>query len=288
MSALSLRAIARALGGEVVGGQVIAPGPDHSRRDRSMTVRLSPTAPEGFLVYSHAGDDFAACRDYVRERLGLDRDAPRRAQEGRWQALPLDPPSHTPDLGKVAQALALWRGAGDPRGTLAERYLASRGLKLDDDLAGGVIRWNSRIGAMLALFRNCATGEPQAVTRIFVDANGRKLDRQFLGPVGGAAVMLDGFDDVTHGLHIGEGVETCLAGRQLGLRPVWALGSASAIAAFPVLAGIEALTLFAEHDDASARSVEACARRWHDAGREVLINRPIGGKDLNDAIRGAA
>jgi hypothetical protein len=34
--------------------------------------------------------------------------------------------------------------------------------------------------------------------------------------------------------------------------------------------------------------VETCAKRMHEAGREVFINRPIDGKDLNDAIRGAA
>ena len=45
--------------------------------------------------------------------------------------------------------------------------------------------------------------------------------------------------------HVGEGVETCLAARQLGLRPAWALGSLSQIANFPVLAGIESLTLSA-------------------------------------------
>jgi hypothetical protein len=73
-----------------------------------------------------------------------------------------------------------------------------------------------------------------------------------------------------------------MAARHFGLRPTWALGSAGAIASFPVLSGIECLTLLAEYDDASARAVEACAARWHSAGREVLINRPIGGKDLND------
>jgi putative DNA primase/helicase len=61
-----------------------------------------------------------------------------------------------------------------------------------------------------------------------------------------------------------------------------------AIAAFPILPGIESLTLLAENDEASARAVEACAKRWDGAGREVFINRPIDGKDLNDAIRGAA
>ena len=45
-----LRTIARALGGEVTGRQVLAPGQGHSARDRSLAVRLSNDAPDGFLM----------------------------------------------------------------------------------------------------------------------------------------------------------------------------------------------------------------------------------------------
>jgi putative DNA primase/helicase len=284
MSALqfSLREIAHRLGGSVAAGQVVAPGPSHSRSDRSMTVRLSPTARDGFVVYSHAGDDFGVCKDYVRECLGMRR-------EDRREAIAVAPTMPTASTGTTttADALALWDASVDPCGSIVERYLASRALVLGDDIAGDVLRWNPHIGAVIALFREIATGEPQAVSRIFLDREGRKRERKFLGPVGGAAVMLDPFDAVTNSLHLAEGVETSMAARQLGLRPVWALGSAGAIAAFPVLSGIECLTLLVEHDDASAKAVRACGARWHAAGREVLINRPIGGKDLNDALRAA-
>jgi hypothetical protein len=194
------------------------------------------------------------------------------------------------DLGvnKSQAALALWREGGDPRGTLAERYLAGRGLRLEDDVAGAVLRWHGGAGAMLAMFRNLQTDEPQAVSRTFLDREGRKVERKFLGPVGAAAVKLDADDAVLGGLHVGEGVETCLSARQLGLRSAWALGSAGAIAAFPVLAGVECLTLLAENDEASRRATEACAARWHAAGREVFINRSTVGSDLNDAIWGRA
>jgi hypothetical protein len=60
---------------------------------------------------------------------------------------------------------------------------------------------------------------------------------------------------VLAGLNAAEGVETALAARRLGLRPARALGSAGAIAAFPVLLGVEYLTLLAENDEASARAV---------------------------------
>ena len=137
---------------------------------------------------------------------------------------------------------------------------------------------------MVALLRNVHTDVPQAVSRTFLDREGRKIERKFLGPVGGAAVKLDADDAVLSGLHVGEGVETCMAARQLGLRPAWALGSKGAIEKFPILGGIEALTIFAEPDAES--EVTACAARWHAAGREVLINRAIGGKDLADVLPG--
>ena len=66
---LGLREIARALGGEVVGANVLAPGPGHSRRDRSLSVTLSASAPDSFLVFSYAGDEWRDCRDYVAKRL---------------------------------------------------------------------------------------------------------------------------------------------------------------------------------------------------------------------------
>jgi hypothetical protein len=69
-----LRTLARLLGGDVIGRQVIAPGPGHSSKDRSLSVTISTTAPEGFLAFSHAGDDFQTCRDHIINRLGLDPD----------------------------------------------------------------------------------------------------------------------------------------------------------------------------------------------------------------------
>jgi hypothetical protein len=70
--------IARALGGERSGRDtILCPGPGHSPRDRSLSVRLDPRAPDGFLIYSHAGDDWRECRDYVR---GDSRSAPLRVR----------------------------------------------------------------------------------------------------------------------------------------------------------------------------------------------------------------
>src|SRR5262249_11158334 len=81
-----------------------------------------------------------------------------------------------------------------------------------------------------------------------------------------------------------------LAARQLGWRPAWALGSAGAVASFPVLSGIECLTVLAELDDsgANARAIDEVGRRWTRAGREVLIVSPRFGGVANAALRGIA
>jgi len=67
----TLPEMARALGGVVAGKQILAPGPGHSREDRSLSVALSDANPEGFVVHSLAGNDPLECRDHVRQKLGL-------------------------------------------------------------------------------------------------------------------------------------------------------------------------------------------------------------------------
>jgi putative DNA primase/helicase len=286
LRALGAKSIARALGGDVVGrDQIAAPGPGHTRKDRSLSVKLSPTAPDGFLVHSHAGDDFASCRDHVKAALGLP---PGHSPS---QPMPIAPiftfaPSAGDDPAKIAAAIRVWSEGVDPAGTPVDTYLQSR--RVDLDVSGDVLRWHPRMHAMLALFRNIETNEPQAISRTFLDREARKIERKFLGPVGSAAIKLDADEDVLGGLHIGEGVETCMTARQVGLRPSWALGSARAIAAFPVLSGVDCLSLLREHDEANSRASGACAARWAVAGREVYNIQPIGGGDLNDSIRVAS
>jgi hypothetical protein len=84
---LSLPEVARLLGGEVSGGQVCAPGPPpHSAADRSMTVKITDRGDD-IVVFSHAGDDVLACRDYARGKLGLPdwRANGAKAQPGNIQ-----------------------------------------------------------------------------------------------------------------------------------------------------------------------------------------------------------
>jgi Protein of unknown function (DUF3631) len=78
----SLQKMAELLGGDVTGGEVLAPGPGHSAQDRSLSVKLDDAAPDGFVVHSFAGDDPIACRDYVRRKLGAPEFEKKKANGG--------------------------------------------------------------------------------------------------------------------------------------------------------------------------------------------------------------
>jgi hypothetical protein len=78
----SLNQIAQALGGEVSAGQVRAPGPGHSRADRSLSVKIND-AGDDVVVKSFAGDDPIQCKDYIRGKLGLPAWQPQRRGNGK-------------------------------------------------------------------------------------------------------------------------------------------------------------------------------------------------------------
>ena len=309
---IDLRSLQRALGGEISGKQLLCPGPGHSPRDRSLAVRPSPDG-DGFIVHSHCGDDWTLCKDYVRERLGLpqwqpgdDRDRrvdPSRLKSFERAAVEAEAerrPLTQDDRVRIERARALWDEATDPRGTEAERYLASRALALDDVVAGNVLRYHPAVPwrdedtgttiylpALVAAFRSIDDNAVTAVHRIRVDQPERwpKTERRMLGIVHRAAVKLGPLGDT---LHIGEGVETCMAARQLGHAPAWALGSVGGISRFPLIEGVTRLRILGEAGEASARAIELCGRRWHAAGRRVQLVMPSTGSDLNDQLMAAA
>lgn len=287
-----LREAAARLGGDVAGPRtILCPGPGHSPRDRSLSVTFD--ARGDFVVFSHAGDDWQACRDHVRDLLGLGRFEPKKPQPrpelGAWRNAA---PRQEADAGKSQIALRIWNETRDARGTLAETYLASRGLTLDDRARESVrFHPSLRFGAktapgMVTLYRDLRTDEPRAIQRTFLSPEGRKLERWMLGPVQNAAVKLDPDDEVSERLIVGEGVESCLAAREYRYRPCWALGSAGAIARLPVLPGVERLAILGEKGDGGAneRATRDCARRWKAAGAEVKWVEPMLGDDANDVL----
>lgn len=186
----------------------------------------------------------------------------------------------------------MWREAQHPAGTIVEAYLRSRRLDLPKEVAGAVLRYHptcpwgeGTAPAMVAAIRSIHSGDIVGVHRTALTSDGTKLGRKVFGSATAAAIMLDGMAEVATGLTVGEGIETCLAARQLGLKPVWSLISAGNIGVLPVLGGVEALTVLGEVDaGASAQAARDVGRRWIAAGRTADLIMPKVGRDMNDIL----
>jgi putative DNA primase/helicase len=221
-------------------------------------------------------------------------------------ARPNPPSKPSPAAGQddnSRRALTLWWAAKPIAGTLAETYLRSRALEYADP-DGEMLRfhpWCPFGGqvhpCLIALFRTIGGGNrPVAIHRTALHPDGRKIDRMTLGPIGGAAIKLTADEDVTGGLHIGEGIETTIGAMSFGFTPAWALGNAGAIRAFPVLGGIDCLTILVDHDEpdrngrqAGHEAARECCDRWMAAGREVrsVVPRRLGA-DMADLLESVA
>jgi hypothetical protein len=237
----------------------------------------------------------------VRVLAGEDR--PDRPRHRHAQRPATAKPAY--NTGNSKRSLELWRQAVPIVLTLADKYLiGTRKLDVPLELVvdGEVLRFhqNCPFGerlypCLLALWRTIRGDDPVAITRTALTPDAQKIGRMSLGLTGGAAIKLTPDCDVTYGLTIGEGLETTLAAMIEGFQPTWALGNDGGIRRFPVLAGIDCLTIIVDNDDADQHGRRAgpdaaaeCSARWTAAGREVRRVVPkLIGSDMADVIRRA-
>jgi putative DNA primase/helicase len=290
---IDVRTIVNVLGGDITGrDSANVPGPSHSKNDRSLSVIIDRRSGR-IVVFSHAGDDWRTCINYVFDRLGLAK------YTGACQTTPLVGVNFGTENKKdrTAVALRIWSASSDPVGTIVEKYLREhRGLPISVGLAGNVIRFNpalyldalTHVPGMVCLFRNIETDEPCGIHRTFLDpGTAQKIDRKMLGVAKAAAIKIDADSSISSRLTIGEGVETLLSARMAGLGPVWSLGSSGGVARFPVLYDLKELSILEENDPTSRRDVRSCARRYRDARKPVNIITVQNGNDFNDAWKAA-
>ena len=151
------------------------------------------------------------------------------------------------------------------------------------------------LGAIVGIQTDPATAERTGgVTRTYIH-QGRKIGKaKSLAGVGRLGIIrLSPDDEVGAGLHICEGIESALSLMQMGFCPMWAAGSTSQLKDFPVLAGVECLTIIADHDiadeagkQASQQAARETRQRWADAGRETVMKIPkTPGEDANDILK---
>ena len=129
--------LAQALGGHRTGGQFLAKCPCHLDRSPSLAIREGQLGP---LLFCHAGCSTRDVIDELRSR-GL-WDTPSRAAKTYRRPEVVTKSDDALARRRIGFVRHIWRKSYDPRGTLAERYLNSRELELDEDLALRVLRFH--------------------------------------------------------------------------------------------------------------------------------------------------
>lgn len=162
----------------------------------------------------------------------------------------------------------------------------------------GHLRWHARLRhpsghvgpALVALVTDAVTCTPLTLHRTWISSDGTKAaiekPRLLLGGhrKAGGVIRLWPDEAVSHGLAVAEGVETALAAAH-AFTPVWSCIDAGNLASLPVLAAIDVLTIFADHDSTGLTSATTLGLRWADAGRSALIVSPAReGFDIADEV----
>jgi hypothetical protein len=212
-------------------------------------------------------------RGYAEEHAARRRD-PTKARQVRKLPPPKIDAADDDQAKRIKIALRTWGESVPLPGALGWRYFTERrGLHIGvlGDLSHA-LRWHEGIRAVVALMTDAATNEAIGVHRTFLNPDGTKRERKMLGRQG--VIRLSPDEEVTLGLGICEGVEDGLAVLLSGWAPIWCATSAGAVERFPVLGGIESLTIWSDSDEAGMKGARACVERWIGAGLEARILNP--------------
>jgi Toprim domain len=252
------------------------------------------------LIQREQRCDFVRACEIASEILARSYAEPPRTQS------PHNEPS---EQDKRRSALELFKEAQPFGGTMAASYLRET-RRIDLDVLPGldhILRFHPCCPfkpkqfrpCLLALWRDIVTDKARAILRIAIADDLTKLGMLSLGSTTGAAMKISPDSEVTQGLCIAEGLETALSAMMIEHRgawlwPMWALGGTSGLLSFPVLPGIECLTIVVDRDPINPKTgkppgedfAAVCARRRLAAGREVIRLTPKTiGQDFNDIIR---
>lgn len=299
-----LRAIVARVGGDLYQGGLAAliPAPGHSRRDRSLSIRM---VDGGRRLLWHCFTD--AKPSDVWAYLALERG--QVSQEAPAERRKREEAERQERARKLAFCGDLWRETQPPEGTPVGTYL--RDARAIRGAIPAAIRFHPAAPlaypwtvfevdkppppprpAMVAI-ATAADGKSAAgvhVTALQPDGSGKaslRAPRRMFGDLGGAVVQLAPLpaDGV---LAIAEGIETALAFRDLTGTPCWAALSTSGLRRFTPPPGLSRLIIAADSDD-SGDGVEAarfCAERASRICDAIVTPAPEG-QDWNDVLRGA-
>ena len=289
---MNARDIVKAIGGDWYGEYGLAPGPGHSKQDRSLKIYDGHDGDPRY--HSFADDNWRTIKDAHRKLGFLPEFEPSRKMKPVYLSIP--PPTFDTRKRWSDYAEKLWQSCYAISDT-ALQYLQARCCVIPP--VDGDLRWHPNIKngkcnwtgpALVARVTDAVTGEPMTLHRTWISTNGTnapieepRLALKGHAKQGGVIRLWPGTDI----LGITEGIETALSAAH-SVTPVWALIDAQNLAAFPVIEGIKSLFIFADNDSRKTgqKAAAECANRWVLAQRGVKIWTPdTPGTDLNDWIR---
>ncbi len=216
---------------------------------------------------------------------------------------------------KVARALNAWRNATPAAGSLAERYLQSRGITLPPPASIRFLprqrNWSDggTYPAMISLVQRVPGDEDPAACRArssLIDAGAHFTFLQGGGPDGPVVkaatdackltlgqlrhggVWLTPVEKIGEQLAVAEGIETALSVMQITKLPTVAALSAAGMRSLRWPPQVRRLWIAADNDQAGLKAADVLLERALRAGLQAHIKIPARGKnDFNDLLRRA-
>ena len=298
MARMTAADVARQAGGKRCGfdGYVChcpVEGHGKGRGDINPSLSVRDGKNRRVILKCFAGCDWRDVRDAAVARGWID-DGRRLALNlrSRLPAKRLSSPTKLADTAKRDLAMKLFDRSQSIADTLAETYLASRGLC---SVTSDALRFHPHLKhpsgeyapALVALITHGADATPLAIHRTFIARDGQgkaavEPQRMMLGPVRGGCVRLaPGAEHIL----IGEGIETCLACMQATGLPAWAALTTSGFHNLELPPEIGTVTILCDGDQPGQDAAKAAAARWTRQSRQVRIAHPPKGQDFNDVLR---
>jgi hypothetical protein len=204
-------------------------------------------------------------------------------------------PQKTKRLNEWGQNL--WNSTLQLSGVALE-YLAHRHCAVPPE--DSHLRWHPSVKhsptgyvgpALVALVTHVHTREPLSLHRTWITPTGKADIDPPRMPLANhttkeGVIRLHPDEWVAHRLGLAEGIETALS-MAWAFQPVWSTIDAGHLAKFPLIVGVSELVIARDNDPAGITAATACARRWKEAGRHVLITNQKQ-NDLNDVLKEVA
>jgi len=223
---------------------------DRGPRDHALKVKIDG---ESAIWFCHR------CRErgHILRHNTPNPDGKRRSQK--------PPPERHKRLSD--RGCELWNSACEiAGGCIAESYLNSHGCHIPP--RSGHLRLHPALPyyvrgqgqplhvgpALLGLVTDIESGEPISLHQTWITASGEanlgehKPRKLLWNHRSDGVVRLWPDAETTMGLVLGKSIETCLVAARARLGPVWSTISACNLASFPVLPGLEGLTILVDHD----------------------------------------